>query len=86
MNLIDLTKADRALVMSCFDAMARVGRPSTPGEWALTRRERKRTMRQILRTASPELRRLLYQYLIVLTHMLGAGLPSLDAFPMPPQS
>ncbi len=83
MNPIDLDKLDRSLVMSCFDAMARCTRPHTAGEHAMVERQRKRTMRSLLKTSDPSLRQCLYQHLVVLTAMLGRRLPSLSDFPAP---
>lgn len=52
----------------------------------LVERQRKRTLRAILKTANPALRRALYQDLAILTAMQRGTLPSLSTLPAPAET
>lgn len=87
MTSSDEAAFDQSTMTACLQVLAHSHQHHLPyGEKVRVERERKRTMRRLLKTRDAAMRTAMYRHLLFHTAMLGRRLPALSAFPPPPET
>lgn len=84
MNVLDDAAFDRSTMVACLQLLEHSHQHHLPlGEKVRAERERKRSMRKLLKARDAASRTVWYRYLLFHTAVLGRRLPALSEFPAP---